>query len=135
VARYASKDLTVKVDNSSGTLVNLSAYVDSISGLDLEAILEEDSHTFGDTWAEALSTGMKRVGEVTLEGFYDDTSSTGPEAILNAIGDQRTLEITWGGTKVTTVETLIKSYSRKPSRGQLTRFTAVLKPTGSLTDA
>lgn len=134
MAKYSSKDVTVEVDNASDTLVDLSQYVDSISGIDLEALTQE-SHGMGDTWEETLPVGVKRMGDITIEGFYDDTATTGPDVILNAIGDTRTVAVTYGSTKKTTVEAVITTYKRTPSRGELTRFSCTLKPTGAPTEA
>lgn len=134
MAKYGSKDLKVEVDNSGGTLVDLSNYVTTINGISVEAILEEGT-AMGDTWVEQLFTGNKQMPAITLGGFYDDTASTGPDAVLNAIGDTRTLKVTWGGTKTTSTEAIITSYVRTPAVKTLTKFSAVLTPTGAVTEA
>lgn len=132
MSRYGSKDLKVEVDNSGGSLVDLSNYVTSISGISVEAILEEGT-AFGDTWVEQLFTGNKQSAAITLGGFYDDTASTGPDVILNAIGDTRTVKVTFGSTKSYSVEAIITSYSWAPAVKTLTKFSCVLTPTGTVT--
>lgn len=134
MAKYGSNSLVIEVDNSAGTLVNLSNYIDTINDVNVEALLQE-STAFGDSWVENLFTGIKKMDPVTIEGFYDDTATTGPDAILNSLGDTRTLKITWGGSKTTTVETIITKYPRKAVRGELTRFSCELTPTGAVTEA
>ena len=134
MAKYGSKDLKIEVDNSSDTLVDLSQYITGINGVTVEAILEEGT-AFGDTWVEQLFTGNKQTSAITLDGFYDDTASTGPDVILNALGSTRTLKVTWGSTKTTSVEAVITSYSRNPVRKELTKFQCVLTPTGTVTEA
>lgn len=134
MSKYGSKDITIKVSNASQALQDLSAYVDTINEFTVEALLQE-GHTFGDSWVKQLFTGVKRGNPLTIEGFYDDTASTGPHAILNAIGDTRKIEVTWGGTKKSTVDVIITNYSRRPVKGDLTRFSCTLTPTGAVIEA
>lgn len=134
MAKYGSDDVVIEVDNSGGTLVDLSQYIDTINEINISAMLQE-SHAFGDSWVEQLYTGVKMTAPITIEGFYDDTSSTGPNAVLNSLGDTRTFKITYGSTKTTSVESVITSYVRRPVRGELTRFTCTLTPTGAVTEA
>lgn len=134
MAKYGSDDVVIEVDNSGGTLVDLSQYIDTINEINISAMLQE-SHAFGDSWVENLYTGVKMIAPVTIEGFYDDTTTTGPNAVLNSLGDTRTFKITYGSTKTTSVEAVITSYVRRPVRGELTRFTCTLTPTGAVTEA
>jgi len=134
MARYGSKDLKIEIDNAGGTPVDLSNYITSIGGVTVEAILEEGT-AFGDTWVEQLFTGNKQSAAITVGGFYDDTSSTGPDAVLNSLGDTRTLAVTFGSTKKYSVEAIITSYVRTPAVKTLTKFAATLTPTGAVTEA
>ncbi len=113
---------------------DLAGYIQTISGLNIEALTQE-SHSFGDTWVEHLFTGIKKADDVTIRGIYDDTASTGPNVILIGIGDQRTVEITWGSTKKSTFEAIIVSYERLAKLNELTMYECVLRPTGSVTEA
>lgn len=135
MAKYGSDVIVVEFDNAGGTLVNMSQHVLEINGIDVEAVTEE-SHSFGDAWLEELATGLKKVAPLTLKGIYDDTATTGPDAMFNAIGNTttRTIKITLGGTKTVSVETIIKNYRRVPSRGELTKYEVVLRPTGAVTE-
>lgn len=139
MAKYGSNSLKVEFDNSAGTLVDMSNSIRTINGVRVEAILEE-SHAFGDAWFESLATGLRRMQDVELAGHYDDTAATGPDVIFNAVfsapGDAtRTLKVTWGGIKTTTVETLIMAYERQAIVAELTKFTVVVRPTGAVTEA
>lgn len=139
MAKYTSKDLKIEFDNASGTLQDMSQYIFEINDVSVQAAME-DGHTFSDQWAEALFAGLLSMGEITLRGFYDDTSATGPDAIfrdvgnLNTTGGTRTLKLTWGGTKTTSVETIITAYTRQPARGEVTKFSVTLRPTGTVTE-
>ena len=92
----------------------------------------QEGHAFGDGWVKQFATGVKQGNSFNVGGFYDDTATTGPDAILNAIGDTRTVQITWGSSNITTFEAVIKDYKRKPVRGELTRFDSELVPTGEV---
>jgi len=139
MAYYNSASVRIDFDRSDGsTLQNMSAYITECNGINITASLE-DSHTFGDSWVEKLFAGLRTVEEITLKGFYDDTAVTGPNAIFNDVGNLttgilRTFKITWGSIKNTSVETIIKSFNRLPSRGALTMFEVVLAPTGAVTE-
>lgn len=139
MAKYGSNSLAISFDDNGGIPVVMTQYITEINEVDIEALLEE-SHSFGDAWFEHLATGIRKMNPVTLSGFYDDAATTGPDAIFNAVASNpaqatRTLLITWGGAKTTSVECLIQKYSRGARRNQLTRFTVILQPTGSVTEA
>lgn len=140
MAKYSSKDVVIEFDNASGSLVDMSQYILTFNGIDIEAMLAE-SHSFGDSWTESLYAGMRKVGGITLGGYYDDTATSGPHVIFNDVGNTgtsgttRTFKATWGGAKTTSVETLIQNYKRLPAKGELTKFEVVLMPTGTVTEA
>jgi len=135
MAKYGFTAGKVEFDNSGGTLVDLSQYVTGDVQIEIEAPLE-DITPVGATAESWVPIGLKRGGTVTLSGVYDDTATTGPDAILNAVGNTttRTLKITWGGTKTTSIETIIQKYTRKASKGKMTAFEAVLQTTGAVTE-
>lgn len=139
MANYGSNSLTFKIDLAdAGSLVNISNFVRSINGFEVERLLTE-STAFGDSWVEHLQTGLRRGNDVEIGGYYDDTAAaSGPEglniaAVTHAV--TRTVEITWGGTKTSTFEVWIQKYSRKPSVGNLTEWSATLRPSGAVTEA
>jgi hypothetical protein len=134
VAVYGSDDVAIIFDNSAGTTVNVSQSILEISGIDLEAVLEE-SHTFGDSWVEQLFTGLKRGADITVKGFFDDDADTGFDFMFKNIGDGRTFQILYGAAKTTTAEVVIKNYRRMPTRGEITKAEAVLSLNGAVTDA
>lgn len=136
MAKYGSDDAKIEVDNSGGSLVDLSDYITEINEVNVEALLQE-STPVGVAWVEQLWTGIKQMQPVTLSGFYDDTASTGPDAVLgpSALGSTRTFQVTYGGTKTTSVECIVTSYVRNIVSKELTRFSATLTPTGTVTEA
>jgi hypothetical protein len=137
MAKYGPGDIIVSFDNSGGTPQTMTQYVTEIGDVSIEAMFEE-SQSFGDTWKEKLPIGLREMGDFTLSGFYDDTASTGPDAIFNAPAatvtvSTRTLALTFGGSKVLTQECYIKKYTRKPTRNGLTRYTVELTASGAPT--
>lgn len=134
MSKYGSDDTRIDVDNSSGTLQNMTAYITEINGFAVEAVLEE-STPFGVAWEESLYSGVKMVGDIEITGFYDDTASTGPDVIFNALGDTRTVKITWGSTKTSSVEGIIKKYERIAKVKETTKYKVTFKPTGAVTEA
>lgn len=135
MATYGFDDLELEIDVAvGGALTSLKAYVFEVGGLEIEAVLE-DGHTAGDSWVERVATGLKDAKEFTLKGFYDDTATTGPDAMLVGIGEVRSFKFTWGGTKTSAFECLIQKYSRLPAKGELTKFEVTLAPTGAVTEA
>jgi len=141
MAHYGSNSIVVAVDNSSGTPVTMTNYVTSINAISVEALLQE-STAFGDAWVEQLSTGMRRMEPIVLGGLFENTASTGPDAVFNDVasgpadtGSTRTVTITWGGSNTTAVEAIITSYTRTATRGELTAYEVTLTPTGAVTEA
>lgn len=134
MANFGSDDIVIVFDNSAGTTVNVSQSIQELNGIDVEALIEE-SHTFGDSWVEQLAVGVNKVGDITVKGLYDDDSDTGFNSMFKNIGETRTFSVTWGSTKITSVEVVIKNYRRLPARGTLTKAEAVLAPTGAVTEA
>lgn len=136
MAKYGSPDIKIEVDNAGGTLQNMTAYIDEVNEVNVEALLQE-SHTFGDSWVENLYTGVKRGNAITFSGFYDDTATTGPDAIFNDLGDTREVKITYDGStgaKYTLFEAIITNYVRSPSRGENTRYSVTFTPTGEIAE-
>ena len=134
MTKYGSDQLTIEFDNAGGMLVDMTAHVTEINGLSVQAVLE-GSTPFGASWGEALYSGVKLADDVELTGFYDDTATTGPDAMFNALGATRTLKLTWGGAKTSQVEAIIAQYDRNPAVKESTKYTVTLKPTGAVTEA
>ena len=139
MAKRGSNEVVVEYDNAGGTLVDITQHVLELSSLDVEIVLE-DSHSFGDSWAEALAVGLRKLADVTIMGFYDDAASPAPDALFQGniptgpASTSKTLKITFGGTKTLSVETFIAKYRRIPKRGEITKYEVVLRPTGTVTE-
>jgi hypothetical protein len=139
VAKYGSNSLIDEFDNASDALQVMTQFTLEVNGIEIEAVLEE-SHSFGDSWFESLATGMRKLADIVKSGFYDDTATTGPDVIYNAVFSSpatatRTQKFTYGSTKTSSVETLIFKYGRKLARARLHMYEVSLRPSGAVTEA
>ena len=67
-------------DNISGTLLDLSAYIDSVDALGKE-VQALDVTALADA-AERVIAGIETSQEWSISGHFDDTVTTGPDAVL-----------------------------------------------------
>jgi hypothetical protein len=135
MGKYGFDVMAFKITATSATTTyhDLAQYITEYSGMEILAELME-SHTMGDSWKEYSFTGLKSVSPITIGGFYDDVGTSGPHALLgNAsdIGAERVVKVNFGTTNAyPKCDVIVKRYSRKPVRGELTKFEAELQPTG-----
>lgn len=136
MAKYSFADGVFKIDAAdAGALQDMSQYCDIIGGFKISKFVEE-SHTLGDAWVESLFAGIRKGEDFTVEGFYDDTATTGPNVVFNGTHlVTRSVEITYGGTKKSTFEAWIVDFERVLARDKMTRFKATIRPTGAVTEA
>lgn len=139
MANSTPAGIVVQYDDSGGVLRDITQFVLTINGINVEQVTEE-KHSFGDSWEETLAIGIARMQPVELGGLYDD-AALGPDALFvrttpdTPASPTRTLTITWRSGKTTTVETVETSYQRAADRNALTKYTARLQPTGAVTEA
>ncbi len=86
MAFFDSKVSVFKIDDTGATIRNLSQYITEISGLPGARNLNEVT-ALGDDGAKFIP-GLENV-TVSLSGVFDDTATTGPDAVL---GPLRTFE-------------------------------------------
>lgn len=109
MATFDWGDLKVEIDNAGGTLVDISAYVEKINGINIEGGSEEVTPA-GAAATYALVVDIDKVEDITIEGVFDDTATTGPWALMGGStnrGAVRSLKLTYGSTITRTIETLI----------------------------
>lgn len=129
MAQYGPDDFTFTIDANT-----FEEYTDTFAGFSVEAIMEA-SHTFGDTWTEQLYSGLRRAGEFTIEGFYNDVAN-GPDALFAGNeGTSMAFILTYGGSKTSTFSAFLSSWTRDPQREGTTRYTATFIPSGAVTEA
>lgn len=139
MAKYNSSNVTVQFDNAAGALQDITAVVLNTLSVKKKAMFEE-STAYGKTAIERLYAGMKDSDPIQLEAFYDDAVSPAPDALFDDIGNvataggTRTLKITWGSTKTSSVEVWIQEYEKKTDIGKLHRSIVTLLPSGVVTE-
>jgi hypothetical protein len=138
MAKSTPADIVVSYDDANGALQDISQYVQTLGGIEIENLIEE-THTFGDSMEESTPVGIGRWAQVEIGGLYDDANG-GPNDLFNAQlptnpnSATRTLKIEWGNNHNTSVETILIKYTRQPDRSALTKFSATLQPVGSPTE-
>ena len=115
---------------------DISQNLIEINGWETEGVLEE-THGLGDAWVENSFVGLKRTNEITLTMFYDDDGTSGSKTIFgNAsdIGAERSIKLNVGTTNAyLKTDVIVRSFSRQPKRGELTKCQVALMPTGAAT--
>lgn len=127
--------IKVSTTSSTASFEDISQWVTDFSGLEMEAMIEE-THAFGDSWKEQTYAGVKQVSDITLSGPWSDAASgfIGNFSAPSRLGTSGCLKVNYGTTNsYPKVDFVIKSFSRSPSRGALTKGTAVLAPSGAVT--
>jgi hypothetical protein len=126
----------IEVDDSGGTPRNMSAYVDEIGPLGQEVSF---LHVTGlnDT-AQRVIPGVEPGQELVLRGAFDDTSTTGADAVLSGIVG-KTVTVSYGpagsssGQRKMTGEFLCLSYRVISKLGDQVRFEARFKQDNAIT--
>lgn len=140
MANSTPAGISIFYDSSTGGLVDISQYIQTINEVDVESLVE-DSRGFGDSWEEMLPIGVGKMAPIELGGLYE-SSTSGPNGLFvgrvpeTPSSSTRTLKVTWIATaNNTSVETYLLNYKRAADRNGLTKFTARLQPTGTVTES
>lgn len=135
MAGYNSTNIKIEIDVAvGGALQDVTSIVKSIGSVKVTGGTVETT-PFGVAFPQFMTTGMKTYADIPLEFPYDDTATTGSDAVFNGIGQLRTFKITFGGTKTVSGEVLIVDYERPPVVGTVLMSKATLKFTGTVTEA
>lgn len=130
----AAKASVFKLDNLAGTLTDISAYVDSVSGIANTTDMLETT-TFGAT-SKAYIGGLRNGDTISVAGKWDATLNTQVTALLGA-SSTSTFEYSPAGTGTGTPkvsgECLVSNYEVSSSVADLVTFTISLQITGNLT--
>jgi hypothetical protein len=139
--KHGSNEVAFEIDVSDGGALSTSfgtTYLTKIgdSVVNREAV---EATPFGVVDEQYIIGIIKKREPLTIEGFYDDTASTGPDAILN-IGKvthatTRSTVLTFASGKTITGEVWIEKYTRTVEVGQYHGFSASLRYTGTITEA
>ena len=73
----------VIIDNSGGSPINMTSYVDTIESVGKE-YMPLDVTTFADS-AERVIAGIEAGLPISISGPFDDTATTGPDAVFGTL--------------------------------------------------
>jgi hypothetical protein len=134
LAKYGSTVVTVTIDDSpGGTPRIITPYVNTISGLAIEALTQQ-TNPFGSTSEAHTPTGMTKVPDITLGGFFDDAASVGSWTVLKqvaadyavaSVGRVLVILAATGATFTITVHLVKTTVMNK--NGALTEYTTLLR--------
>jgi hypothetical protein len=128
-------NLKIELDDDGGVAQDISQYVTSINGWNVERLLEDITGAGEDTdkWG---AIGFEQKNEVELTGPYNDASD-GLVALTKGWNDdsERTLTLTFDDAESDskTVEVLLSRIQRNPARGAFHTYIVSLRPTGDVT--
>lgn len=134
--KYGSASVVITYDASAGgSPQTITPYVTSISEIGVEQI-NEKSTVFGIAYDTNTPVGVQMLPDITIEGFYDTTATSGPHVVFSDPDDgpqdsTRTFTFAPGDSKTFTVETRLASYKVIATVGQLSKYRAVLKQAGA----
>jgi hypothetical protein len=139
--KHGSNEVAFEIDISDGGSLSTSfgsTYLTKIgdSVVNREAV---EATPFGVVDEQYIIGVIKKREPLVIEGFYDDTATNGPDAILN-IGRithaaTRSTVLTFASGKTITGEVWIEKYTRTMSVGEYHGFSASLRYTGTITEA
>lgn len=136
MAFYHGKGLVFKIDNAAGTITALTAYVDSV---DFDNSVDMGETTTAGAEDKTFVSGQAEH-DLSISGKWDDTATTGPDAILfSLIGLETSSSFEFGpaGSTAGKVkylgECFLTGYKPSTPVGGVVTFTADFKITGAVT--
>ena len=134
MATYGYPDLKIEVDDSGSQARDVSAYVTSINGANIETILQEITAA-GDDQEAWVDVVFKRMEPLTLAGPHDDAALSLFAITRDALGDTRTVLITIGGSVTIGAEMIIQNNNIGFTLKAKHEYSVTLQPTGAITIA
>lgn len=138
MAKYSSTSVTVSIEDSpGGTARDITPYVDTISGLAIEAITEQ-TNPFGSTSEAHTPVGVTKVPDIVISGHYDTAATVGSWTVLkqvagdiavSSVGRELIIVAATGATFTITVH-LVKTEILVANE-KLTRYATTLRQAGA----
>lgn len=137
--KYGSADITITLDDATGTPRIVTDAVLAIGGLKIVNMTQK-STPFSANWEENLVTGIRSGAAIALSGLLDDTADTGYFDAMtvqdaDAVpGFTRTLTVGLGGSPLHqySAEVILQDSAVNPKAEALTEYAATLLPTGQI---
>ena len=134
--KYGPASVTVTIEDSpGGTARALTNFI--LEGISIkQTSVLQDTTSLGDSFEEQTPTGTKRMEPITLTCIWDSTGTTGTHAILGTVDDGpqddgREMVITFGDSKVITMDVRLTSSEVIAANGAIQTIVAELTPTGA----
>lgn len=134
MAKYGSSVVTVTINDApGGTPRIITPYVNTISGIAVENITQQ-TNPFGTAFESHTPTGITRVPDIVLSGFFDDTATLGSWTVLKpnaldyapaSVGRVLVILAATGATFTITVHLVKTEVLNK--NGNLTEYAATLR--------
>lgn len=130
--KHGSAEITISYDDGpGGTLRVITPYVTTFGGIKLTSNMQT-STVFGASIETMLPTGMSKLEQITVHGFFDDTATVGPHVVFIAPdtspqASTRSLSVVIGNSKTWSSEGYLVSYTVLGKVGALTEYEAVLQ--------
>src|SRR4051812_34414346 len=112
--KHGSSEITVTYDDAGGTPRVITGFILEMGSIKLTS-QTDPSTPYGASVMSKLPTGVSEIADMTFEGFFDDTATTGPHTVFgtpdtNPQGATRTLAVVVGNAKTWTSEGYMLSY-------------------------
>jgi hypothetical protein len=134
MAKYGSSVVTVSLTDSPGGSTRLiTPYVNTISGIAVEAITQQ-TNPFGTASEAHTPVGVTKTPDIVLSGFFDDTALVGSWTVLkplagdiapSSVGRVLVILAATGATFTITVHLVKMEVLNK--NGALTEYAATLR--------
>ncbi len=130
--KHGSSEITISYDDGpGGTLRIITPYVTTFGGIKITSNMQT-STVFGAAIETMLPTGMSKLEQITVHGFFDDTATVGPHIVFIAPdtspqASTRSLSVVIGNSKTWSSEGYLVSYVVLGKVGALTEYEAVLQ--------
>ena len=127
MSRVHGKDL-------SSLTLNSQALLSDTVALNFEAsAATHDTTTMGDDWLE-FTQGLLGGDDITHEMFYNNTNTTGTWAFVTGLLGAAATTLSFGdGTRTVSVSVIVTKVSLPISVGDMMKFTATYKMSGTVT--
>lgn len=134
MAFVAARSTAFKLDNAAGTLTDISAYVDSVSGIANTTDMAETT-TFGST-SKTFQGTLRNGDSISVSGKWDATLNTQITALLG-LAASSSFEYSPAGTTSSlpkvSGECFVSSYEVSSAVADLVTFSLSLQITGAVT--
>lgn len=136
MANYGWDDVRVRFGNHNDIWYDIHGYIDEQTIAKLKAAIE-DWRPKGSAWLLKRAVGTKEWdGDYELGGLYDDTATSGPDALFDNSGARlgglaRYAESFDAGATWKMANVINMGYVEEPKSGGLTRFKVTLTPFGA----